>query len=346
MPRILIVVLLNVVGALWSQFSAANPSADPAIKPTPPLASRGGKVVTRTFHSTALGVDKSYLVYLPRDYDSRLEVRWPVFYYLNGLLGDETAWVKVGHLDAAADALGLDAIVVMPDGDDGFYVDTARVIDYEACMKDGTGLYRPTEQSRDHSCVRHHAYESYIVKDLIADVDAAYRTIAARDARAIAGLSMGGFGALELGMRHLDVFAAAASHSGVAALLYAGPHPYAAGSVRLVTDPRRYGADTGTIGAWVRGIFGGDLATWQAYDPALLAGKLKPGQLAIYLDCATGDSLGLNDNISYLHDLLTAGKIDHVFYLGPGGHDFTFWRARVPESLKFLGDHLMKPRAR
>src|SRR5205085_1985144 len=104
------------------------------------------------FHSAALGVDKDYVVYLPADYDTKPAVRWPVFYYLHGLSGNETNWVEMGHLDQAADRLALGAIVVMPDGDDGFYTDSVTPVDYDACMRDGTGLFMPAFQKRDKTC--------------------------------------------------------------------------------------------------------------------------------------------------------------------------------------------------
>jgi putative tributyrin esterase len=323
--------------------SGGTEASQPAAKTAEPIAATAkGTVETRTFHSEALGVDKDYVVYVPAGYADKPTAKWPVFYYLHGLTGDEKSWIKGGHLDQAADRLGLGAILVMPDGDDGFYADSPRAIDYDACMRDGTGLFLRQMQSRPKTCVRHHAYETYITKDLVGDVDAAYRTLARRDARAIAGLSMGGFGALQLAMRHPDLFVAAASHSGVDALLYGGPHPYVAGKV-VQSDVRSWGAGAAEIGAWVRAIFGSDLATWQAYDPAALIAKLAPGQLALYLDCGTEDGFALNDGASYLHDLLVARHYDHAFFLGPGGHDFNFWIARLPESLKFLRAHVAKP---
>jgi S-formylglutathione hydrolase FrmB len=310
----------------------------------PAASAAHGTVQTQRFHSDALGVDKDYLVYLPADYDAKPHVRWPVFYYLHGLTGDETNWIHSGHLDKAADLLALGAIVVMPDADDGFYTDSVTPIDFEACMRDGTGLINPAEQNHAKTCVKKRAYETYITKDLIAEVDHRYRTIAAREGRAIAGLSMGGFGALQLAMRHTDLFAAAASHSGVDALLYQAPHPYAAGKVELLTDPAQWGTARPILSRWVRQIFGPELANWQAHDPAALAAKLEAGKLALYLDCGSEDDLALNDGAAYLHDLLLARKIDHAYFIGPGHHDFAFWSARVPESLKFLRDHVARAR--
>lgn len=324
--------LLILIAACSSNAPTSGPSSGSTMPPS------RSQLVTQTFHSAALGVDKHVVVYLPAGYDASPAKHWPVFYYLHGLGGDETNWTKLAKLDAAADALGLAAIVVMPDGDDKFYVDSPSPVDYDACMRDGKGLFVPTEP-RDATCVHANRYETYIASDLVGWVDATYRTIATRDGRAIAGLSMGGFGALELGMRHHDIFAAAASHSGVTALLYRGPRPYVPGKVELVTDVTQWGMEVGAMGAWIRGVFGPDIASWRDHDPASLVGKLEPGQLALYLDCGTEDDFGLEAGASYVHDLLTERKIEHAFFEGPGRHDFTFWSARVPKSLAFLRDH-------
>jgi S-formylglutathione hydrolase FrmB len=336
--------LLLVLAACSS--SSTPPVPPPAAAP-PPIDGPHGTVKKRTFHTDALGVDKTYYVYLPAGYDAN-QTHYPVFYYLHGLGGDEHNWIKAGRLDQAADNLGLPAIVVMPDGDDGFYIDSNTPVDYEACMKDGTGLFLPMLQDRATTCVRTRKYETYIVHDLVADVDATYRTITTREGRGLAGLSMGGFGALELAMRHPDEFSVAASHSGVDALLYAGPHPYGTGIVTFFTDVSTWGRtgdpQTEHIGEWVRGIFGPDIANWKAHDPAVLATKLAPGQLALYLDCGTEDVFGLDAQAEYLHGILDDHKLAHAYFIGSGGHNFKFWISRVPQSLAFLRDHLAKPR--
>jgi S-formylglutathione hydrolase FrmB len=206
----------------------------------------------------------------------------------------------------------------MPDGDESFYANSA------------------TDPAA--------RYEDYIVRDLVEHVDATYRTLAERGARGIGGLSMGGFGALHLAMRHQDVFAAAASHSGVDALLYLGPHPYAAGKVKLLEDVRQWGLAIPQIGSLVRGIFGTDPATWRAHDPAVLARKLNDGDLALYLDCGTEDLFLLHDGAQYLHDILLERGVRHEWYLGPGTHTFTFWRDRIDDSLGFFARSLTPAR--
>lgn len=319
---------------------ASAPAPAPIAAPTG--APSKSHLDTLTFHSNALGVDKHVVVYVPAGYDSAPAKRWPVMYYLHGLGGSETDWTKMGHLEEAADAMQLGALVVMPDGDNNFYIDSAMPEDYDACMKDGKGMFVPLA-SREDTCVHASKYATYIVDDLVGWVDGKFRTIAARDGRGIAGLSMGGFGALELGMRFSDKFAVAASHSGVDALLFAGPFPYTTGHLaeaKQLDDVSKWGADTGALGDWIRLVFGPERAQWAAVDPGVLAQSLPKGKLALYLDCGTEDGFGLNNQATYLHDVLTSRGIDHEFFLGPGGHDFGFWKDRVPHSLAFLRDHL------
>jgi S-formylglutathione hydrolase FrmB len=329
--------------ALAACSKASQPATTGSASSQPQAPATVGEVVTTSFESAALGVKKDVVVYLPAGYKTSAK-HYPVFYYLHGIGGDERNWSEGGKLDETADALGLEAIVVMPDGDDGFYADSAKPVDYDACMKDGTGLFFP-ERKRKETCIRASKYETYITKDLVGFIDTTYRTIPAREGRAIAGLSMGGFGALQLGMRHPDLFVAAASHSGVDALLYGGPIPYEKGKVVTLTDVKTWGDGLGPFGTWIRGIFGTDLATWQGYDPAQLVTKLDPKTgPALYLDCGTEDGFLLHNHMQYLHDLLTERGIEHAYYLGPGRHDFAFWSARVKFSLDWLRGKTARPR--
>jgi S-formylglutathione hydrolase FrmB len=310
--------------------------------PRPATASKS-RIETKSFASAALGVEKDYVVYLPAGYDDDPTRRYPVFYYLHGLTGDETMWAVQGALSDAANQLALQAIVIMPDGDDGFYADAATDYDYEACLEDGAPLLFP-DAPKHKTCVKHRKYETYIVDDLIGHVDATYRTIASRDGRAIAGLSMGGLGAFEIGLRHKDRFAAIASHSGFLAILYVKPHPYEAGKVELLEDASLWGRGLGPIGAWVRGIYGSEIANWRAHDPAALVQDVKPGEIALYIDCGTEDGFLFHDHAAYLHDILVSHNVEHAYFLGPGGHDFGFWRPRLPESLAFLAARVTPPR--
>ncbi len=325
---------LSTLAACGGAPAPADPAPPSAQAPAAAVVPDGpGRVEEATFASAALGVDKRYLVYLPAGYDPAAARRYPVIYMLHGLGGDETNWIEQGKLAEAADAMKLQAIVVMPDGDASFYANAVTPVDFERCL----GSHPVFSQQADPAtyCVKTPRYEDYIVRDLIGHVDATYRTIASRAGRGIGGLSMGGFGALQLAARHQDLFAAAASHSGVDALLYAGPYPYVAGKVVLADDVKSWGKEVEPIGTHVRSIFGAELATWQAHDPATLLGALQDGALALYLDCGTEDGFQLHHGAQYVHDLLTEHGVRHTWFLGPGAHDFQFWAQRIDDSLAF-----------
>lgn len=321
-----------------AQPAAAVPGEASPAQPSP------SRVVTEVMYSPALGVDKRVVVYLPRGYDSQPARRYPVYFYLHGLGGNEENWVKGGALDAQADQLGVEAIIAMPDGDDGFYIDSKLPIDFAQCLASGEGLFLPGKQAPETTCVKRRNYETYVTKDLVSWVDGKYRTLGTREGRAIAGLSMGGFGAMALSLRHPELFAAAASHSGAVALLYQGPRPFAPGKTQLVTKIQvdQRGAIGGPIGGWLAKVFGEDVAGWKQYDVVELAtahAASPAPKVALYFDCGTEDDFHLQDNVQYVHEALGKKNIPHELYLGPGRHDFAFWKARLPQSLQFLRDH-------
>jgi S-formylglutathione hydrolase len=193
--------------------------------------------------------------------------------------------------------------------------------------------------------VRRQRYEDYVVQDVLAWVDATYRTRQGRGARGVGGLSMGGLGALSLAMRHPDVFSVAVSHSGAVSLLYAGPHPFAPGRVVQLSDLAAWGGG-GEVRVpgmpdWVRRIYGPDLAGWRAHDPATLAASLRDGRLALSFDAGAEDWLGYDDEALYLAEVLTAAGVSHEVTIVPGGdHDDRYFETRVDDALAFFAAHL------
>lgn len=313
---------------------------------------RQGEVVHDRFASAALGVDKDLTVWLPRRYRTN-EARYPVIVLLHGVGGDETDWLRLG-LAQRADALDLEAIVAMPDGDDGYWADWVGALPYDECLaaappwrRPGPG--EPAGEDLRRLCVRRQRYEDYVVHDLLGHLDATYRTRPARAARGIGGLSMGGLGALALAMRHRDLFSAAVSHSGAVSLLYAGPHPFVRGQARRIQAPSAWGHGreerVAGMGDWVRRIYGPDLARWRAHDPASLAESLPDGSLALSFDAGGADWLGYDDEARHLDEVLTRAGVRHEMHIVPGGeHDDRYFASRVTDALGFFAAHLGGPR--
>ena len=301
-----------------------------------------GAVRVERFFSPALGVGKHYLVYLPPSYTMAPTRRYPVAYYLHGLTGNEADWVSLASIDVVADSLiaggGPEMILVMPDGDDGWYTNwEGPPQPYGACLVD-TLLNRAAPAL----CVAQARYEDYIARDLVRHVDSTYRTLADRRHRGIAGLSMGGYGAVSIALEDPDVFSAAASHSGVLSPLYAGPHPF--------SGPARYHTSIDSLAASWRGMwgaiapaFGRTIVSWAARDPAHLAQRLRatggpvPG---LFIDVGTQD--GLVDQSRALHAELTTLGIAHDYAEWPGKHDWKYWHAHVGESMRWLAQRIAR----
>ena len=153
-----------------------------------------GRVTVEVMPAGVLGVPKALAVYLPESYDTS-STRFRVAYYLHGAGGNERVWTERIALDSLADSLhqaGLgDVILVMPDGDAGYWTDWAEPDGYWAsCLRDPQRI-RPEEPTATY-CVRHGRYETYLVSEVVPFVDSAYRTLRDRRHRGIGGFSMEG----------------------------------------------------------------------------------------------------------------------------------------------------------
>ena len=140
-----------------------------------------------TFRSAALKRDAKYRIYLPHGYSVTAR-RYPVLYLLHGLYGDYRNWDTLTQLSRYM--AGRNWIVVMPDAGNSWYVNS-------------------TSQADDR-------FDDYISHDLVQEIDRKYRTIQEREGRAIAGLSMGGYGAIKFaleGPKHMSLPEALAGRS-------------------------------------------------------------------------------------------------------------------------------------
>ncbi len=220
------------------------------------------------------------VVITPDGYDAAAGKKYPVVYLLHGHSGNYRSWVKdVPTIKKAADELGL--IVVCPDGGfNSWYINS------------------PVNDSVK--------YDTHISEELIPYIDANYRTIADRKARAVSGYSMGGHGALYLALKHPDLFANVGSICGGVDLR---PFPNNWQLKRILGDPQT------------------SPGNWDAYSVINLVDGLTKGQLNMMIDCGVDDFfLTVNRK---LHEKLVAQKIPHEYIEREGGHTRNYWANSV-----------------
>ena len=158
------------------------------------------RVITDTLHSEILGADREFRVFIPQNYYNA-EKNYPVLYLLHGLGGKHTDWADRGHLKDVMDQLAAsgeacDMIVVMPNGNSGKQAAPGET--YENLS------YRPvmTNQLKGYKDGR---YEENF-DEIVNFIDSRYRTIAKKNKRAVAGLSMGGFHTMFISANHPGLF--------------------------------------------------------------------------------------------------------------------------------------------
>ena len=300
-----------------------------------------GRVVTDTVWSQALGASKALVVYLPPSYATDRSRRYPVAYYLHGAGGDETNWTRRARLDVVMDSLvagGMpEMIVAMPDGDSySFYTTYNVLLDAAGCRR----LMLTENGSAERDCVAWPHYDDYVAYDIVRHMDATYRTLASRDRRAIAGLSMGGYGAITLALRYPATFAAAASHSGVLAPLEFAPQSFGRRPFARA-DSAGFATAAARFAPIFRVVFGADSAAWYARDPTTLAFRLAEagGRLpALFVDCGTEDTY-LPESRAF-RDALASRGVTVTYHEWPGAHTWDYWRAHVGESLSWIASRI------
>ncbi len=160
-----------------------------------------GEIRARYYRSALTNGERQAFVYTPPGYDSKPGERYPVMYLLHGMGEDQRGWVEQGRVDAILDNLiaegrSREMIVVMEDAGTG-------------------GGYAPREGaggSRGRGMMGSQ-FRQVLVSEVIPMIDGTYRTIADREHRALAGLSLGGTQAFQITQEHLDKFAYVGSFS-------------------------------------------------------------------------------------------------------------------------------------
>jgi S-formylglutathione hydrolase FrmB len=232
---------------------------------------------------------------------------FPVLYLLHGLSDDHTIWHRRTSIEWYVE--GRNLIVVMPDGGRSFYCNDPRP----------AGL----------------AYEDHMAKDVVEFVDETFPTIATRRGRAIAGLSMGGYGAVMLALRHPDVFCAACSHSGAVGFCHSR-HEIDGIDPADILPRDRY--DCHRLAAGILGA-----ASHDRKGAGILASRDRKGagkttMPALRIDCGTEDFL-LEENRAF-HAHLTKLGFEHVYEEYPGEHTWEYWDEHIRQSLDFVLERL------
>ncbi len=248
----------------------------------------------RELDSKLMGRKMPYHIILPVNYTEKAESErsYPVVYMLHGLTGHFNNWPERTKLINYAKSYKW--IIVSVEGGDGWYTDSV---------------------SDDRE-----KYESYIIKELIPEIEKDYRVDKRREARAIAGLSMGGYGALKFGLKYPDMFVIAGSFSGA----------LGAAEITEKNFP-------GSIGKSIDAIFGpADSNTRRANDIFDIVRKATPEKIRtlpyFYIDCGTEDFL-FQTNRDFI-SLLIEKKIPHEYRQLPGTHNWQYWDSQVKEFLR------------
>jgi len=215
---------------------------------------------------------------------------YSVLYLLHGLSDDNSIWQRRTSIERYVQNLPL--MVVMPDGARSFYTDAI----------DGM------------------AYETAIVQDLVGYIDRTFQTKSERAGRSVAGLSMGGYGAVKLALRFPELFCAAASHSGAMGFSHwplNKDEPWGKEMARIVGEAPAGGPN----------------------DLYSLAEKIAPAERpALRIDCGIDDFL-IRDNRAFVGFLNELGY-DHVYAEYPGEHNWAYWDLHIQDSLAFLAGQL------
>jgi enterochelin esterase-like enzyme len=236
--------------------------------------------------SPILQQEMTFRIYLPPDYFRDEERRYPTLYMLHGAGGNYTEWSDSFLPEQLDDMIGIQLvqpmIVVMPDG--------------------GSRTFWANWDEGPR-------WSDYVAFDVVTAIDSRFRTVPLPSARGIGGLSMGGVGAMQIGMRHPDIFGVVGAHSP---------------SVRLEPDDE----------LWFLGP-----QTFQEYNPFWLAANAQGADSIIYwIDVGADD--WWRANIEELRDALYSARLNLTWHVFVGTHEAEYWIEHVPEYLRFYGDNL------
>jgi enterochelin esterase family protein len=244
------------------------------------------------YDSKVTGSWRHALVYTPPGYDEEAKVRYPVLYLQHGGGEDETGWIKQAHANFILDNLIASKstkpmIVVMAYG-------YARRAGYVEPDLSGKPFGSPEMMKAMQEMSQ--AFEDDLTQVLIPYIDAHFRTLADRDHRAMAGLSMGGMQTFQVTFDHLELFSYIGGFSG-------------AGGMQMMRGDQKFDLKT---------AFNGAMA-----DPDAFAKRVH----LLWIGVGTEEPAMMHAGIVKLHTSLDEAKIKHIFYESPGtAHEWQTWR--------------------
>lgn len=255
-----------------------------------------------SFPSKKLGKEISYSIYLPSDYKTS-ERKYPVLYLLHGYTDNETNWIQSGEMKEITDRAisngdAAQMIIVMPNAWDTWYVN----------QYDGKA-----------------PYEDMFFEELIPYIEKTYRTRNSKEFRAIAGLSMGGYGSFLYSLHRPDYFSACAPLSAA-----------------IFDDTRMNFRSQNDL---FSRLYGPGLEHWHKNSVLKILSDLNKENLPgvhYYIDCGDDDSL-LDGNYQ-VHKIMQEKGIQHEFRVRDGGHGWVYWRTALPDVLKFVSHSFRRSR--
>jgi S-formylglutathione hydrolase FrmB len=300
-------------------------------------AAHAGTISNASFHSNVLDAELPVNVYTP---DGEAPVGgWPVLYLLHGHDGNQNSWRDLGDIRATLDTLIADRtirplVVVMPGVSNSWYVDSAAV--------GGPG-----------------DYETAITADLRHEIEETMPVRKDREGRAIAGLSMGGFGALHLAYAHPDLYGAVASLSGaIWQNVPTSDLDKTPADLKLIQDSAffhrvdRATVTTGVVlpstGDHFSGAFGTpfDARLFNEKNIFTLVAQHIAEQTnlpATFLTCGDDDGFFLWRGAVALHETLQAGGRASELRITDGDHVWSVWKLTIVDALRFIDDQRDKP---
>ena len=273
-----------------------------------PFACAQGHIDCSALQSHILKRNVHYCVQVPGSYEQKdasgQTRRFPVLYYLHGLGDNEQSFSRSGGWtlieDLRAQGKIGDFLIVAPEGYASFYINSA----------DGS-----------------ERYSDFFLREFLPSIEKKYRVMPGREARAVTGISMGGYGALRFAFAYPELFSAVSAQS--AALILETPEQLNAMAQERSQDARD--AFAPLIGDPV------NVAHWTANDPYTLARKNKVAlkTTAIYFNCGQNDDYGFERGAAALDKQLTSEGIVHDYRPYPGGHSMNYFLSHLGEVIEF-----------